>query len=60
MSYKKGDALKGSPPDLNHINFKNKDVMRWSNIRGSKSVSRPSSLVGLKGFGSSPKVKRLV
>ena len=60
MGYKKGDAQKGAPVDLNDINFRNKDVMRWTNPKQTSGVSSYSSrLVGMKGFGSSPKVSRL-
>jgi hypothetical protein len=60
MAYEKGDALKGTTVDLNDINFKNKDVMKWTNPKSSKKTrSVSSSLIGMKGFGQSPKISRL-
>lgn len=55
--YTKGDALEGTNVDLNSINFKNKDVMRWNSKKGRRrSVARPISVPGL---GSITKIPRL-
>ncbi|QDP68174.1 MAG: hypothetical protein Unbinned1473contig1000_52 [Prokaryotic dsDNA virus sp.] len=53
QGYKKGDVQAGSPPDLNDINFKNKDVVKWSDksSRRKRNQRRGSGLIGLKGWG---------
>ena len=51
--YKKGDAQSGAPVDLNSINFKNKDIDRWSakTTRKNRNTNSGSRLVGIKGYG---------
>jgi len=47
--------------DLNDMNFRNKDVMKWSDRPGGKTINYGKSNFGLKGTNSSvavPRIKR--
>lgn len=47
--------------DLNDMNFRNKDVMKWSDRPSGKAVDYGKSKLGLKGTDSSvavPRIKR--
>jgi hypothetical protein len=61
--YKSGDANKGKPVDLNAVNFKNKDVVKWdmSKKGGKRKVSkgRNISFGGRKLQGSGGTKMRL-
>jgi len=37
--------------DLNAINFKNKDVMKWTKRKKSNNSTKSPTLVGLAGLG---------
>ena len=37
--------------DLNAINFKNKDVMKWTERKKSSNSTKSPTLVGLAGLG---------
>tara|TARA_R110000803_G_scaffold13048_1_gene36879 strand:- start:716 stop:940 length:225 start_codon:yes stop_codon:yes gene_type:complete len=57
--YQKGDALKGTTPeDLNSENFKNKDVMRWHEIKKSDRSQQVPKVPGLSGIGVTTKLPR--
>lgn len=46
--------LASGPADLNDIQFKNKDVVKWSESNGGRSTrNRPSPLTGLARLGGS-------
>ena len=47
--------------DLNDMNFRNRDVMKWSERPGGKTINYGKSNFGLKGTNSSvavPRIKR--
>jgi hypothetical protein len=47
--------------DLNDMNFRNRDVMKWSDRPGGKTINYGKSNFGLKGTNSSvavPRIKR--
>lgn len=56
--YQKGDALQGTVPDLNDINFRNRDVMRWSEISGRTGRQTPVQVSGLASLSSKTKLPR--
>ncbi len=49
--YVKGDALKGTVPNFDGENFKNKDVTKWSNIKRSQDKISSVNLPGLATLG---------
>ena len=47
--------------DLNDMNFRNRDVMKWSERPGGKPINYGKSNFGLRGTNSSvavPRIKR--
>tara|TARA_R100000951_G_scaffold103994_2_gene96979 strand:- start:6863 stop:7039 length:177 start_codon:yes stop_codon:yes gene_type:complete len=47
--------------DLNDMNFRNRDVMKWSERPGGKTINYGKSNFGLRGTNSSvavPRIKR--
>ena len=59
--YQSGDALKGTVPDLNDVNFRNRDVMRWSDEYAAASSNRkqtPAQAQGLATFANRMKLPR--
>jgi hypothetical protein len=47
--------------DLNDMNFRNRDVMKWSDRPGGKTINYGKSNFGLRGTNSSvavPRIKR--
>lgn len=56
--YTKGDALVATVADLNASNFKNKDVMKWSEIRSNQSSSPRTKLSGLASLNRGTKLPR--
>lgn len=56
--YEQGDALKGTVPNLNDINFRNRDVMKWSEITSGRQRQTPVSVQGLATLSSKTKLPR--
>jgi hypothetical protein len=56
--YQKGDALKGTVPDLNDVNFRNKDVMKWQEISGRTGRQTPVQVQGLATLSNKTKLPR--
>ena len=45
--------------DLNDVNFRNRDVMKWSDHPGGKTIDYSKSSFGLKKLGTSTAVPRI-
>jgi len=56
--YQAGDALKGTVADLNAINFKNRDVMKWTELTAGRQIQTPASVQGLSTLGNKTKLPR--
>lgn len=56
--YQSGDALKGTVPDLNDINFRNKDVMKWTELTAGRQMQTPVSVSGLSTLANKTKLPR--
>jgi len=56
--YQDGAALKGTSVDLNSANFRNKDVMSWSDRKASLETSVVAPLNGLSRLGQIGKLPR--
>jgi hypothetical protein len=56
--YQSGDALKGTVPNFDAINFKNRDVMKWTELTGGRQIQTPVSVSGLSTLGNKTKLPR--
>ena len=56
--YQAGDALEGTVPNFDAINFKNRDVMKWREITGGRQTQTPVSVQGLSTLGNKTKLPR--
>lgn len=58
QGYQAGDALKGTLPELNDINFRNKDVMRWTDMTAGRQRQTPIQVQGLATLSNKTKLPR--
>jgi hypothetical protein len=56
--YKEGDALEGTVPNFDAINFKNRDVMKWTELSGGRQKQTPVSVQGLATLANKTKLPR--
>jgi hypothetical protein len=58
QQYQAGDALEGTVPNFDAINFKNRDVMKWTEITGGRQTQTPVSVSGLSTLANRTKLPR--
>jgi len=56
--YQAGDALKGTVPNFDAINFRNRDVMRWTEGSTTPQKQTPVNAQGLSTFANRMKLPR--